>query len=218
MIPVCDNPNQAQEADRRRQEENDWAYFDRDRICAKIKTKFSNNNKAYKERSEAHQARKQAERRKQRRTKANTTIAQLEKLFTQQFQEFKKNDRIIDFLNENTLVRSSLTEKWGSASLFALSLEEFHSDNESDSEDANKPWLTYLPSCRLNNQKLKDFYDDLTQAIKEKKKADAERLGAKPIKTHPLTDDYSRPASTPLSYEGKRCLNKSQLLEEDYTF
>ncbi|KAG1090013.1 hypothetical protein G6F42_019815 [Rhizopus arrhizus] len=93
-------------ADLRRQEENDWAYFDRDRICTIIKAKFSNDNKAYKEGPEAHQARKQAERRKQRRTKA---------------------------------MRSSLTEKWGSASLHALTLEEFHSDDESDSEVANEP-------------------------------------------------------------------------------
>jgi len=42
-------------------------------------------------------------------------------------------------LNENTSVRSSLTEKWGSASLHALTLEEFHSDDESDSEVANEP-------------------------------------------------------------------------------
>ncbi|GAN10861.1 hypothetical protein MAM1_0416c10411 [Mucor ambiguus] len=111
---------------------------------------------------------------------------------------------------------AALVATYGSACLNALKAEEVQSDEESDAEDSSKAWRVYLPLCRMHHPKLEAFYNDLIKAINEQRSAENQRLGSKSVKTHPRTDDCSRPSAIALSAKAMRHLNESDLLAEKY--
>ncbi|KAF1801705.1 hypothetical protein V8B55DRAFT_1409402 [Mucor lusitanicus] len=157
--------------------ERDWSFFTKDRIQGFAKTRFPNLSKKQKEGPEVQDARLRKTRRKQRRVNKSRTR--------------------IDFLAENPAITRALKDKFGDACILALKAEEVQSDEESDSEDPSKPWRVFQPACRLHHPKLEEFYQDVIREIKNKKRAEDERLEQRtPVKqTHPHTDDCSRASS-----------------------